>query len=486
MKPMPRLDSAMPLGKPLCVDLDGTLLATDLLWESIILLLRNRAITLLRSPLWLSKGRAHFKRKIAESVTLNPASLPYREDVISFLKKERSSGREIILATASDQHNALLIADYLGIFSTVVASDGEKNLSGYKKLEAIKNHVGCNPFDYIGDARIDIPLWQEAHNAILVHPPARLLRRVSRMATVQQVFPSQGNWLRHLIKAIRVQQWSKNLLLFVPLLLAHRVTDIAAIIHACYAFVAFSLCASSVYIVNDLLDLESDRLHPLKKSRPFASGSLQLKTGISLVPLFLAISFSVSLVLLTPLFSAALLLYLITTTAYSFYFKRLAIFDVVLLAGLYTLRIVVGGIATGIHVTPWLLGFSMFFFLSLAFVKRYAELRVMQLHKRENNCSRGYLAEDVELLRIAGSTSGYLSVLVLALYINNNDVARLYANPTLLWLIGPCLLYWITRIWLLASRGVMQDDPIVFTAKDRASYVVGLITVLIVAAAAIV
>ncbi len=287
------------------------------------------------------------------------------------------------------------------------------------------------------------------------------------------------------VRALRVHQWIKNLLVFVPVLMAHRVLDAPAMTAAACAFLAWCLCASSVYVVNDLLDLEADRRHPHKRRRPLASGALNKKTAAVLVPVLLLPGLALAFLLLPPLFGLALLLYLSLSTAYSLFLKRLPIVDVMVLAGLYTLRVLSGGIAAGVAVSPWLLAFSMFLFLSLAFVKRYTELRSAASDDAHGETSRrGYAREDMELLKSFGTSSGYLSVLVLALYINQSrEVTLLYRSPWALWLIGPCLLYWVTRVWLLASRGRMHDDPVVFTVKDPVSYALGaIIAALIVAA----
>ena len=285
-----------------------------------------------------------------------------------------------------------------------------------------------------------------------------------------------------LLKAVRVHQWIKNILVFVPLLLAHRVFDPAAVLHSVWAFCAWCLCASAVYLINDWLDRETDKLHPRKQHRPLAAGSLSSKSLLVLVPVLLLSGLAVGFLLLPKSFGISLLLYLVLTTAYSYYLKRLLIVDVLVLAGLYTLRMLSGGFATGITVSPWLLAFSMFLFLSLAFVKRYAELR-SALDNRKGVSQRNYITEDIKLLESIGPASGYLSVLVLALYINSKEVAEFYRQPTILWLVGPCLLYWITRVWLLAHRGQMDEDPIVFTVKDPTSYIVGIVVAAIIVAA---
>lgn len=283
-----------------------------------------------------------------------------------------------------------------------------------------------------------------------------------------------------LVGALRAHQWVKNFLVFVPLLLAHRVFDAALVVSCLWAFAAWCLCASGVYLVNDLLDAEADRQHPYKKNRPVASGALGRGAAWALAPALVLPGLALAFLVLPASFGVMLAAYLVLTTAYTFLLKRLAVVDVLVLAGLYTLRVLSGGYAAGVEVSPWLLAFSMFFFLSLAFVKRYTELRSAANGARR----RSYTAEDTELLKSFGAASGYLSVLVLALYINQSrEVTLLYRRPEALWLIGPCLLYWITRVWLLAHRGRLHDDPVVFTVKDPASYAVGaLVAILIIVA----
>ncbi|MCM3874386.1 MAG: UbiA family prenyltransferase [Pyrinomonadaceae bacterium] len=465
--------------KPLCVDLDGTLIATDTLWESLLLLLKDQPWKILVLTFWLFKGKAIFKSRVAQSVNLNPAGLPYRENVLSFLRQEWESGREIILATACDQQIAKRVAVHLGIFSAVISSNGLVNLSGRHKLHALEEHVGDQQFDYIGNSSVDLPIWESADESMLVHPSSRLLSRAQMVSSVGRVFPVEENRLRTLLKALRIQQWVKNLLLFVPLITAHKIMDLSLVAQTLYAFLAFGLCASSVYVVNDLLDLEADRQHPRKKSRPFASGALQIKTGLALIPLLMSLSFTLAAFLLPPQFCLSLGLYFLITLAYSFYFKRVAAVDVLVLSGLYTLRILAGALAVNVTLSPWLLAFSIFFFLNLAFVKRYVELGASQKNNVSSISGRGYAVSDIDIIRSIGPVSGYLSVLVLTLYIQSHEVVAIYRHPTFLWCVGLCLLYWVTRVWILANRGEMVDDPIVFTFKDRVSYLVGGIIVIL-------
>ncbi len=457
---------------PLYVDMDGTVLATDVLWELLILTLKTRPALLLRLPFWLLKGKAFFKRQLAIRVTVDPALLPYHQPVIALLTRERRAGRTIVLATASDRLVAEPVARHVGLFSAVLASDGRINLSGRTKLSAILHHADGAAFDYIGDSSSDLPIWRHASRAMLVGPSRRLLTRAGDASTVENVCP-RPPLLTGLVGTLRVHQWSKNVLLLVPLLLAHQATDLDRVLRAILAFIAFSLAASAVYVLNDLLDLESDRQHPEKRRRPLAAGQVAIPAALAMVPLAILASGLIAISLLPGLFTAILGLYLGATTAYSFFLKRVAILDVLVLAGLYTLRVLAGAVATQVSVSPWFLAFSMFFFLSLAFVKRYAELRRAEGDDQGQAylLARGYSVGDVDLLRSVGAASGYLAIAVLALYINSPEVHRLYGQPAWLWLMGPLLLYWITRVWFLAHRGRLDGDPVVFALTDGPSYV---------------
>ena len=478
------LHQAPPPG-PLYVDMDGTLLATDVLWELLVLLLKTRPALLLRVPFWLMKGKAFVKRQLVSHTTLNPGLLPYNKSVIAFLTRERQGGRDIILATASDRLVAERVARHFGLFSAVLASDGSVNLAGRAKLSAILEHADGAAFDYIGNSSTDLPIWQHASRAILVRPSRRLLITAGWTSTIVEVLCHRPPFLGALLRTLRVHQWSKNALLLLPLLLSHQVTDLDRVLKGLLGFIAFSLAASAVYTVNDLLDLDSDRQHPYKRLRPLAAGLVPIPVAFAIVPLAIASSVVIAAALLPGLFAGILLLYFVTATAYSFTLKRIAILDVLVLAGLYTLRVLAGAVATHVPVSAWFLAFSMFFFLSLAFVKRYAELRLAggEGEVQDYLLARGYVVGDLDLLRSVGAASGYLAVAVLALYINSPEVHILYQRPAVLWLIGPLLLYWITRVWFLAHRGRMRGDPVVFALSDRPSYVLaGLVAALLIVA----
>lgn len=453
--------------KPLCVDLDGTLIATDSLWESVLSLLRQNFWLSFFLPFWLMKGKAYFKHQVAQYVTLEVETLPYRDNVLAFLQQAKSQGRKLILATAAHQTIAQAVAAHLLLFDEVIATDAETNMKGATKRDTLKQRFGS--YDYMGDSWADLPIFEAAHQAYLVAPSPALLQKTQ--CPPDQVFSAPKlTWLVWL-KALRPHQWVKNTLLFLPLLLSHEFLDISKLGEGFWAFIAFSLAASSGYILNDLLDLAADRAHPTKKYRPFASGVLAIQFGIPLFLALVSLSFFISWWWLSTNFMGMVGLYLVFTITYSFFFKQKMIIDVFILAGIYTHRIFAGGIALTVPISSWLLAFSMFFFMSLAFLKRYIEL--LQLADQKMIKRRGYQVDDIEMVASVGPTSGYLAVLVLALYINSDNVVILYTAPFLLWIVCPLLLYWITRVWFLAHRQQMlEDDPVLFALKDSTSWFV--------------
>ncbi|MDB5289923.1 MAG: Decaprenyl-phosphate phosphoribosyltransferase [Phycisphaerales bacterium] len=464
---------------PLCVDLDGTLIATDSLWEALLLLAKARPLDLAQAPFWASRGKAHFKQQVAQRVKVDVALLPYRQDVLEFLREQRQSDRRLVLATASHRSVARAVADHLGIFDEIVASDDE-NLLGEAKLAELEKRFGAGKFDYVGDSASDVCLWKAARRAYVVAPGRKLLGRAAAVCTPHRVF-ERADVRNAIFKALRPHQWVKNLLLLVPLILAHKLGDGHKVLAGAFAFLAFSLCASAIYILNDLLDLESDRRHPTKRRRPFASGKLSVQTGMALSAGLLAMSFGISL-LVPWQFRGLLAVYLVLTTAYSFWLKRKLLVDVILLSVLYTHRIISGAAAVDVPLTMWLLAFSMFFFLSLAFAKRYSELIQVEDSGEEHIKGRGYEVRDLRVIESVGPTSGYLAVLVFCNYLDSPVVRDLYpgGRHLLLWLVAPVLLYWITRVWFIARRRQLHDDPIIFAIRDRRSHICGIVAGLIV------
>jgi 4-hydroxybenzoate polyprenyltransferase len=452
---------------PLCVDLDGTLVRSDLLLESALALVRKNPLHLFHFVAWLCKGRAHLKRQIAMRTLVDVAALPYDERVVGWLRGD-AHGRSKILCTASDQALADAVAAHVGGFDAVYGSDGQRNLSGAGKAALLVDRFGERGFDYAGDAWPDLHVWAHARRAVIVNAPERLLRRVRRTNEVERVFERPRAGWRVWLSALRLHQWMKNVLVFVPLLAAHLALQPVAVLRSTVAFVCFGLCASSAYLLNDLLDLEADRQHPRKRLRAFAAGALPIEYGLLAAPL-LSLAALVLGYLLSPLFALVLLLYCVTTLVYSMALKRVAILDVVSLAVLYTIRIIAGAVAIPVPASFWLLAFSMFLFLSLAMMKRYTELRGVVANGGIRAHGRGYVVGDLPLIRALGPASGYLSVLVLALYINSTASEVLYRHPLVLWLWCPMVFYWISRAWLVSHRDEMHDDPVVFALTDPIS-----------------
>lgn len=464
---------------PICVDLDGSLIHSDLLLESFLLLLKRNPLYVFLIPVWLLKGKAVLKAEIAKRVDLNAAVLPYTQSFVVWLRERRTLGHPIWLCTASDQRLAQRVADHLGCFDGVLASDGVTNLSGRRKAQALVDRFGEKGFDYCGNHAVDLAVWAHARQAVVVNASAALAKRAAQVSVVAETFPFAGGGIKAWLKALRVHQWAKNALIFVPVAAAHKLTDVTVVWQALLAFVAFSLCASSVYLLNDLLDLESDRAHHSKCHRPFASGRLNLLHGLLLAPLLLLGAFALSWTGVSLPFVGVLVVYYVVTLAYSFGLKRVVMIDVLTLAGLYTVRIVAGAAATDIPLSFWLLMFSIFIFLSLAIVKRYAELYVMREKGKLSASGRGYHVEDLSLLQNLGSASGYLSILVLALYVNSPEISVMYRHPKVVWFLVPVMLYWVSRIWVETHRGNMHDDPLVYALKDRVSLLTGAVAAVV-------
>ncbi|UWZ84025.1 UbiA family prenyltransferase [Occallatibacter riparius] len=464
---------------PLCVDLDGTLVKSDTLHDSLLVLLRSHPSQALRLPAQVLKGKAAFKAFVTDSVSLDVAHLPYNRELLHYLQAERAKGREIYLATGADVRLAQRVADHLGIFTGVLGSDGTTNLTGKNKLDRLRSQFPDGVFDYIGNDTPDLPLLAHSEEPMVANPSLRLRLRM-RASSVQPArrFDQRANPIRSFIKAIRVHQWAKNALIFFPLLLAHHLRP-KPLSAAFLAFCSFSLVASATYIINDLLDIEADRRHRRKRMRPFAAGDLSLAQGVAIVITFLALA-AVGTRFIAPEFSLWLLLYLVTTFAYTAWLKRIPLVDVLILSGLYTLRLLAGSAATSTPISHWLAGFSVFLFLSLGIVKRFAELENLRASSMEPSNGRGYFLNDMEQLRTFGTSSAYAAVVILAIYISGRDVTKLYHNPGYLWLVVPLMLLWLNRVWLLASRGELDEDPVVFAITDRMSLLIGAATALIV------
>ena len=456
---------------PLVVDVDGALLKTDLLIESAFVLLTRKPWLAAKLPFWLLSGKAYLKQQIANRCELPADAHPWNDDVLELIRAARANGRRVFLASASDEKFIREIADHLGTLDGIFASDGITNLSRERKAQWLVEAFGHKGFDYVGNSRDDLPVWAAAREAIVVNPRPAMVAAARRANANVRVLGSPARLIAGLIRTLRPIQWLKNLLVFVPIMAGHAI-DKTSVAASLATFVAFSLAASSAYCINDLADLANDRRHPRKRLRPLASGALPVMWGLLAAALLAltaaAIAASVSAATL-----AALALHYVVTLGYSFYVKRKLVMDVMTLAGLYTIRIVGGGVATGVPVSEWLLAFAIFLFLSLAVVKRCDELASRKDETPPDAdgrvAGRGYIAADLPTMAAIGAAAGFCAVLVLALYINSDQVLSLYARPHLLWACCFVLMYWIARMILLGQRGDIHDDPVVFAATDKAS-----------------
>jgi 4-hydroxybenzoate polyprenyltransferase len=456
---------------PVCVDLDDTLILTDTLFESTVLLIKKNPAYLFLLPFWFLRGKVFLKNKIASLVDLRPESLVYNLPLLALLKQEHGNGTKLHLITGTANKYAQAVAAHLGLFSSVIAT-AEVNLVGRQKLKAIKENFG-DRFKYIGDNRSDVCIFKEASEAVVVTKSVGFAKRVSTVNARSTVIMRESLGLKGFVKAMRVHQWAKNCLIFTPLMTSHSLFSAEFILKAVWAFFAFSLCASGTYILNDIFDLEADRDHPRKKNRPVASGRLSIKHGIALAVSLLATGFLMA-AMLSPDFFNILAIYLVVTATYTMRLKQVALADVLTLASLYTLRIFAGSLSTGIKVSDWLLAFSMFVFISLAYMKRYSELHFQTGPKEVKIKGRGYLPADLVYTEIFGAASGLISVLVFILYIHSQEVKVLYKNPQILWFSTVFLFYWVSNLWLTAHRGEMEDDPIAHALRDKTTYIVAV------------
>ena len=450
---------------PLVVDLDGTLVKTDLLIETVLALLIRQPLWALMLPVWLLHGKARLKHEVARRVTLEIAELPWRSDFIESLRQQRGKGRLLVLATGSDLLLAQQVAQHLKLFDLVLASDGTNNLCGQAKRDLLVDQFGERGFDYAADGggrtRNDTIVWAAARNAI-------------------RIGPTSSGFVDHL-RALRPSHWLKNVLIFVPLFAAHRF-DFSSVKTSSLAFLAFGCCAAGGYLFNDLVDLRADRHHPHKRLRPFASGTLPLSYALTTIPILLATGGVLGALISLP-FLGVVIAYFVLSALYSLRLKKVAVLDVLFLAGLYTVRIIAGSVASGIWLSEWLLAFSMFFFFSLALVKRYAELVIMRSVDHDGAHARAYELDDGELLAAMGTASGYLAAMVLSLYIASDKAHSVYHHVDVLWVLCLLLLYWISHVWLTAHRGKMHDDPLVFATTDTTSRILLVLMMLTVVVA---
>ncbi|UZD91708.1 UbiA family prenyltransferase [Cognatishimia activa] len=462
---------------PLYVDLDGTLVKTDVAQELLCQVAAKPGhwIELLKSA---SRGRAETKAYISETAEFAPENLPYRSEVLDYIQQEKDRGRRVILASATDMKIATKVADFIGNFDDIIASENGNNLKGSDKLKVIQDE--SNEFEYLGDSTADIPIWQAAKRAGYVNAPTAALQFQKETDKTSLLISDNKPVTNALLKAMRPHQWAKNALILLPLFFSHQYGQVELVAKALLATLIFCLCASAIYIVNDLLDIEADRKHAKKRYRPFAAGDLRPVTGAGFALVLLIVALSISSIVFGALLTSLFVLYLISTTLYSAWLKHKPIVDVVVLTCLYTLRIFIGGVAIGVALSPWLLNFSLFFFASLAFMKRYTEMRKVEAQGKD--MARGYLVSDLAAILPMGVATGGLAVLTLTLYLNSAFVAATYGAVQLLWLIAPLIMFWVFRAWLKALRDEIDDDPVVFALRDPISRITLGLTIFVVLA----
>ena len=464
---------------PIVVDLDDTLARTDFFFESLLVFIKQNPINIFYAIYWLMlNDRAYLKSKIAQAVDIDVTTIPLNKPLIQWLGNKKKLGHEIILATATHRKYADDVANHVGLFNQVLATEDGFNLKGVNKEKKLIELFGLKGFIYVGDSKADLRVWRSAESAVLVGGSKQTKDELLKIARLQHEFPralDKKVWFR----AIRIHQWVKNFLLFVPLLTSHNLNDAGKLGLAITAFFAFSFCASAVYILNDFFDLNDDRKHRTKHQRAFASGDLSIIKGGIVFSACMILSLVLS-ILVSAKFLLIICIYFIATLLYSLYLKSQMMVDIILLAGLFTLRIIAGAVAIQVELSFWLLAFSMFIFLSLAIMKRYIELlAIKNTHEQHTLKARGYYVSDINILSSLGTTCGCLAVLIMAFYVNSPDVIKLYSQQEILWLMCPLLLFWICRTWLKASRGNVDDDPITFVIKDKVSWICAMLVLLL-------
>ena len=466
--------------KVLCIDLDGTLIRTDSLQEAILCFIKKNPLRLILVLLWLGHGRAYLKQKVAERVRLDPSLLPYNTELLHWITACKQQGQKVVLVTAIDQRYAESVAEHLGIFDEVLASDGQVNLRSQQKASALTQRFGLKGYDYAGNSCHDLPVWREANAAIVVNASPGLLRKAQRESHVSNVFPRKTLSFKGFLKAIRVHQYAKNLLIFLPLLAGHVLGDVGTVMKTMLGFVSFCMMASAVYLLNDLLDVNADRKHPTKSKRAIATGLLSIPRALIWTVGFFAASLGLAWYGLPAAFLGVLGLYAGLTLGYSLWLKQFVLVDVILLSLLYTARVIAGmTLLEKTDYSQWMLLFSLFLFLSLAFLKRVSELTLLKKFGHSQIMGRDYRTIDRQTFTLFGVSSGMMAILVFALYLNSDAAQALYVYPQRLLWVFPFLLYWLCRIWLLATQGRVKDDPVLYAIRDKASYCVGLIILVI-------
>ena len=446
---------------PLCVN-ERALLKTNVLNEAIFLRIKRNPLNLFLIPLWFLPGNSGRIRHLSQGISINWRTIPVRESIVKRMQAALEGNRRVFFLTSMPHTWAQeLCAEIDCTKATII----DENAIATSDRSSLTDVFSAAQFDYIGDGRRDLSICQSARRVLIVGSSRGAIARAKKIAAIDGIIPGDSAGLITFIKMIRTHQWLKNFLVLVPLLAAHRLMSLSNIRIAAAAFMAFCLCASSVYVLNDLLDLESDRQHFRKRNRPIAAGKIAVSQALGVGLLFLVAAAWLALSI-SRLFTLTVAIYFVMTLAYSLRLKRQVIVDVMLLAALYTIRVVAGAVATTVVPSFWLLAFSMFLFLSLAVVKRYSEMLVTLSEDKQYAAGRGYSVEDLPVLLSLGVSVGIAAIVVLALYINDPATNRLYPATIWLWPVPPLMLYWVSRVWMKARRGEMHDDPVVFAMRD--------------------
>jgi 4-hydroxybenzoate polyprenyltransferase len=476
--------SGMDGDVPLCVSCEHALLKTNIFQEAIFLFVKKNPLYIFLLPIWFLRGRSALIQQVSEGVRINWRTVPFCERVVERMRAAHDGNRQVFLLTSMPKIWACELSAEFAYSKTIFIGERNNETSAEDAVSNLTNLFGSRGFDYIGEGRRDLDICESARRALIVTSDRGTIARANQNSSVEGVIPRDGAGPFTIIKMIRVHQWLKNFLILVPLLAAHRLSSLPSIGIAAVAFMAFSFCASSVYVLNDLLDLESDRQHIRKRNRPIAAGKIAVNQAV-IIGLLLFVSAAWLALRVSALFALTIGIYFVMTLAYSLRLKRQVIVDVMLLAALYTIRVVAGAVATSVVPSFWLLAFSMFLFLSLAVVKRYSEMLVTLSQEKQYAAGRGYSVEDMPVLLSLGVGAGIAAIVVLALYINDPSTNKLYPTTIWLWPVPPLMLYWISRVWMKAHRGELHDDPVVFAIRDWQSLVTVALGGLCFAAAAI-
>jgi 4-hydroxybenzoate polyprenyltransferase len=460
----------MTLLSTLYVDLDGTFIKSDMLLESCLAAIKEKPYLIFMLLVWLTKGRSYLKAKLAEHSSFNVTTIPLNRQTSAFITDQKGKGRRIILATASNEDIAQKFVDAYPIFDGFLASTPIHNLKGACKLEEILK-VSAD-FSYMGNSSEDFVLFEKAQESYLVNPTKAAVKLNNGDFVIKKVLDYDPSLPKFKVwfKQLRIHQWIKNVLIFVPILISNQFTDLALLTSTIIGFICFGMLASSTYILNDLVDLESDREHPRKCKRPLACCELSILDGTYVASILFVVAMLGALAISIDFF-LVLLMYLVLTVSYSLKLKRYFAMDVIALASLYTIRIFAGAAILGVTVSFWLLSFSMFIFLSLALVKRCAELVALQSTEKENVSGRDYNVGDLTVFTSFGVTASMLAILMYCFYMNSDILSNQYQEPELLWLSLPAFGYWLMRMWVKTIRGEMHDDPIVYSLRDKGSLV---------------